>query len=71
DHTHLKSDQILIVQATPGAISFRHYGAFLHKGNKLVTFIYEKLRSCDLTRALSKVKQVLEIRSFDLILACL
>ena len=31
----------------------------------LVTFIYEKLRSGDITQGLPKVEQVLEVRSSD------
>nr|YP_009437296.1 RNA polymerase beta'' subunit [Lobelia erinus]ATG27672.1 RNA polymerase beta'' subunit [Lobelia erinus] len=73
---HLKSGQVLIVQvdsviirlakpflATPGATVHGHYGKVLSKGDTLVTFIYEKSRSGDITQGLPKVEQVLEVRS--------
>nr|YP_009437009.1 RNA polymerase beta'' subunit [Grammatotheca bergiana]ATG27385.1 RNA polymerase beta'' subunit [Grammatotheca bergiana] len=73
---HLKSGQVLIVQvdsviirsatpflATPGATVHGHYGKMLYKGDTLVTFIYEKSRSGDITQGLPKVEQVLEVRS--------
>nr|YP_009435303.1 RNA polymerase beta'' subunit [Lobelia patula]ATG25305.1 RNA polymerase beta'' subunit [Lobelia patula] len=75
---HLKSGQVLIVQgdsviirsakpflATPGATVHGHYGKMLYKGDTLVTFIYEKSRSGDITQGLPKVEQVLEVRSID------
>nr|YP_009559186.1 RNA polymerase beta' subunit [Barbeya oleoides]QBA95985.1 RNA polymerase beta' subunit [Barbeya oleoides] len=75
---HLKSGQVIIVQidsvvirsakpylATPGATVHGHYGEILSKGNTLVTFIYEKSRSGDITQGLPKVEQVLEVRSID------
>nr|YP_010398108.1 RNA polymerase beta'' subunit [Perrottetia racemosa]UQK92918.1 RNA polymerase beta'' subunit [Perrottetia racemosa] len=75
---HLKSGQVLIVQvnsvvirsakpylATPGATVHGHYGELLYEGNTLVTFIYEKSRSGDITQGLPKVEQVLEVRSID------
>nr|QWY88696.1 RNA polymerase beta'' subunit [Turraeanthus africanus] len=75
---HLKSGQVLIVQvdsvvirsakpylATPGATVHGHYGEILYEGNTLVTFIYEKSRSGDITQGLPKVEQVLEVRSID------
>nr|YP_009872601.1 RNA polymerase beta'' subunit [Dipentodon sinicus]QKT26842.1 RNA polymerase beta'' subunit [Dipentodon sinicus] len=75
---HLKSGQVLIVQvdsvvirsakpylATPGATLHGHYGELLDEGNTLVTFIYEKSRSGDITQGLPKVEQVLEVRSID------
>nr|YP_010630343.1 RNA polymerase beta'' subunit [Hillebrandia sandwicensis]WBN97387.1 RNA polymerase beta'' subunit [Hillebrandia sandwicensis] len=75
---HLKSGQILIVQvdfvvirsakpylATSGATVHRHYGEILYEGDTLVTFIYEKSRSGDITQGLPKVEQVLEVRSID------
>nr|YP_010392373.1 RNA polymerase beta'' subunit [Codonopsis javanica]UPX07982.1 RNA polymerase beta'' subunit [Codonopsis javanica] len=74
----LKSGQVLIVQvdsviirsakpylATPGATVHGHYGKILYKGDTLVTFIYEKSRSGDITQGLPKVEQVLEVRSID------
>nr|YP_009435049.1 RNA polymerase beta'' subunit [Lobelia laxa]ATG25051.1 RNA polymerase beta'' subunit [Lobelia laxa] len=73
---HLKSGQVLIVQvdsiiirsakpflATPGATVHGHYGKMLSKGDTVVTFIYEKSRSGDITQGLPKVEQVLEVRS--------
>nr|YP_010512887.1 RNA polymerase beta'' subunit [Platymiscium pubescens]UXL84376.1 RNA polymerase beta'' subunit [Platymiscium pubescens] len=74
----LKSGQVLIVQidsvlirsantylATPGATVHGHYGEILFEGDILVTFIYEKSRSGDITQGLPKVEQVLEVRSID------
>nr|YP_010528463.1 RNA polymerase beta'' subunit [Tylosema esculentum]UXW65277.1 RNA polymerase beta'' subunit [Tylosema esculentum] len=76
--SHLKSGQVLIVQidfvvirsahpylATPGATVHGHYGEILYEGDILVTFIYEKSRSGDITQGLPKVEQVLEVRSID------
>nr|UDN41645.1 RNA polymerase beta'' subunit [Carpodetus montanus] len=73
---HLKSGQVLIVQvdsvvirsakpylAIPGATVHGHYGEILYKGDTLVTFIYEKARSSDITQGLPKVERVLEVRS--------
>nr|YP_009967417.1 RNA polymerase beta'' subunit [Typhonium blumei]QIS89588.1 RNA polymerase beta'' subunit [Typhonium blumei]UVN17402.1 RNA polymerase beta'' subunit [Typhonium blumei] len=73
-----KSGQVLIVHvdylvirsakpylATPGATVHGHYGEILHEGDTLVTFIYEKSRSGDITQGLPKVEQVLEVRSID------
>ena len=75
---HLKSGQVVIVHpdsvvirsakpylATPGATVHGHYGEILSKGDTLVTFIYEKSRSGDITQGLPKVEQVLEVRSID------
>nr|QGT33959.1 RNA polymerase beta' subunit [Chamaesium viridiflorum] len=75
---HLKSGQVLIVQvdsvvirsakpylATPGTTVHGHYGEIFYEGDTLVTFIYEKLRSGDITQGLPKVEQVLEVRSID------
>nr|YP_009689876.1 RNA polymerase beta subunit [Pentadiplandra brazzeana]QEG53899.1 RNA polymerase beta subunit [Pentadiplandra brazzeana] len=77
---HQKSGQVLIVQvdsvvirsakpylATLGATVYGHYGEILYEGDTLVTFIYEKSRSGDITQGLPKVEQVLEVRSIDLI----
>nr|YP_010229595.1 RNA polymerase beta'' subunit [Zephyranthes phycelloides]QQX44936.1 RNA polymerase beta'' subunit [Zephyranthes phycelloides] len=71
-----KSGQILIVYvdslvirsakpylATPGATVHGHYGEPLSEGDTLVTFIYEKSRSGDITQGLPKVEQILEVRS--------
>nr|AKR81199.1 RNA polymerase beta' subunit [Cyclanthus bipartitus] len=73
-----KSGQILIVHldslvirsakpylATPGATVHGHYGEIFYEGDTLVTFIYEKSRSGDITQGLPKVEQVLEVRSID------
>nr|YP_009581601.1 RNA polymerase beta' subunit [Glaucidium palmatum]QBK49838.1 RNA polymerase beta' subunit [Glaucidium palmatum] len=75
---HLKSGQVIIVYvdslvirsakpylATPGATVHGHYGDILYEGDTLVTFIYEKSRSGDITQGLPKVEQVLEVRSID------
>nr|YP_009705725.1 RNA polymerase beta''subunit [Acanthocalyx alba]QFQ36715.1 RNA polymerase beta''subunit [Acanthocalyx alba] len=75
---HLKSGQVLIVQvdsvvirsakpylSTPGATVHGHYGRILYAGDTLVTFIYEKSRSGDITQGLPKVERVLEVRSID------
>nr|YP_009826371.1 RNA polymerase beta'' subunit [Barleria prionitis]QID90551.1 RNA polymerase beta'' subunit [Barleria prionitis] len=75
---HLKSGQVILVQvdsvvirsakpylATPGATVHGHYGEILYQGDTLITFIYEKSRSGDITQGLPKVEQVLEVRSVD------
>jgi DNA-directed RNA polymerase subunit beta' len=75
---HLKSGQVQIVQvnsvvirsakpylATPGATVRGHYGEIFSEGDTLVTFIYEKSKSGDITQGLPKVEQVLEVRSVD------
>nr|YP_009415482.1 DNA-directed RNA polymerase beta'' subunit [Apterosperma oblata]ASM42314.1 DNA-directed RNA polymerase beta'' subunit [Apterosperma oblata] len=75
---HLKSGQVLIVQvdsvvirsakpylAIPGATVHGHYGEIFYEGDTLVTFIYEKSRSGDITQGLPKVEQVLEVRLID------
>nr|YP_010392342.1 RNA polymerase beta'' subunit [Campanula pallida]UPX07950.1 RNA polymerase beta'' subunit [Campanula pallida] len=75
---HRQSGQVLIVQvdsviirsakpylATPRATVHGDYGKILSKGDTLVTFIYEKSRSGDITQGLPKVEQVLEVRSID------
>uniref|UniRef100_UPI0030DF1F98 RNA polymerase beta'' subunit n=1 Tax=Micranthes dungbooi TaxID=3127784 RepID=UPI0030DF1F98 len=77
-HLKLKSGQVLIVKVdsivirsaktylgTPGATVRAHYGEILYEGDTLVTFIYEKSRSGDITQGLPKVEQVLEVRSID------
>ncbi|TYI50504.1 hypothetical protein E1A91_D12G105300v1, partial [Gossypium mustelinum] len=74
----LKLGQVFIVQtdsilirsakpylATPGATVHGHYGEIHYEGDTFVTFIYEKLRSGDITQGLPKVEQVLEVRSID------
>ena len=75
---HLKSGQVIFIQvdsvvirsakpylATSGATVHGHYGEILYEGDILVTFIYEKSRSGDITQGLPKVEQVLEVRSID------
>nr|QZN06102.1 RNA polymerase beta'' subunit [Leonurus cardiaca]QZN06187.1 RNA polymerase beta'' subunit [Leonurus cardiaca]QZN06442.1 RNA polymerase beta'' subunit [Leonurus cardiaca]QZN07122.1 RNA polymerase beta'' subunit [Leonurus cardiaca]QZN07547.1 RNA polymerase beta'' subunit [Leonurus cardiaca] len=75
---NLKSGQVILVQvdsvvirsaktylATPGATVHGHYGEILYEGDTLITFIYEKSRSGDITQGLPKVEQVLEVRSID------
>ncbi|XLT10060.1 hypothetical protein HN51_055853 [Arachis hypogaea] len=51
--------------ATPGATVHGHFGEIFFEGDILVTFIYEKSRSGDITQGLPKVEQVLEVRSID------
>ncbi|KAM0023094.1 DNA-directed RNA polymerase subunit beta'' [Helianthus debilis subsp. tardiflorus] len=51
--------------ATLGATVHGHYGEILYEGDTLVTFIYEKSRSGDITQGLPKVEQVLKVRSID------
>ncbi|KAL8457947.1 hypothetical protein ACS0TY_035714 [Phlomoides rotata] len=51
--------------ATPGATVHGHYGKILYEGDTLITFIYEKSRSGDITQGLLKVEQVLEVCSID------
>lgn len=75
---HIKSGQVLIIHvdslvirsakpylATPGTTVHGHYGEIFSEGDTLVTFIYEKSRSGDITQGLPKVEQVLEVRSID------
>nr|ATV97370.1 RNA polymerase beta subunit [Gustavia augusta] len=77
-HLKSKSGQVLIVQVdsvvirsakpylvTPGATVHGHYGEIFYEGDTLITFIYEKSRSGDITQGLPKVEQVLEVRSID------
>ncbi|KAL5064823.1 hypothetical protein RYX36_026560 [Vicia faba] len=77
-HLKLKSGQVITVQmdsviirlanpylATPEATIHGHYGEILSQGDILVTFIYEKSRSGDITQGLPKVEHILEIRSID------
>nr|YP_010690833.1 RNA polymerase beta'' subunit [Tinantia pringlei]WBU14712.1 RNA polymerase beta'' subunit [Tinantia pringlei] len=79
DEPHVKkSGQILIVHvdslvirlakpylATPGATVHGHYRKLFYEGDTLVTFIYEKSKSGDITQGLPKVEQILEVRSID------
>ncbi|CAN6454787.1 unnamed protein product [Victoria cruziana] len=51
--------------ATRGATVHGDYGEIFYEGDILVTFIYEKSRSGDITHSLPKVEQVLEVRSID------
>nr|YP_008081564.1 DNA-directed RNA polymerase beta'' chain [Cymbidium aloifolium]AGK25239.1 DNA-directed RNA polymerase beta'' chain [Cymbidium aloifolium] len=73
-----KSGQIFIVHVdslvirsskpylvTPGATIHGHYGEIFSEGDTLITFIYEKSRSGDITQGLPKVEQILEVRSID------
>nr|YP_009522773.1 RNA polymerase beta' subunit [Vicia sepium]AXQ37226.1 RNA polymerase beta' subunit [Vicia sepium] len=77
-HLKLKSGQVITVQmdsviirsansylATPESTIHGHYGEILSQGDILVTFIYEKSRSSDITQGLPKVEQIFEIRSID------
>nr|QUB02666.1 RNA polymerase beta' subunit [Streptolirion volubile] len=79
DEPHIKkSGQIIIAHvdslvirlakphlATPGATVHGHYRKLLYEGDTLVTFIYEKSKSGDITQGLPKVEQILEVRSID------
>nr|YP_009443448.1 DNA-directed RNA polymerase beta' chain [Dendrobium loddigesii]BBB04082.1 DNA-directed RNA polymerase beta' chain [Dendrobium loddigesii]BBJ83737.1 DNA-directed RNA polymerase beta'' chain [Dendrobium loddigesii]BBM30554.1 DNA-directed RNA polymerase beta'' chain [Dendrobium loddigesii]BBM30924.1 DNA-directed RNA polymerase beta'' chain [Dendrobium loddigesii]BBM33090.1 DNA-directed RNA polymerase beta'' chain [Dendrobium loddigesii] len=73
-----KSGQIFIVHVdslvirsakpylvTPGATVHGHYGETFYEGDTLITFLYEKSRSGDITQGLPKVEQILEVRSID------
>ncbi|KAE9600985.1 DNA-directed RNA polymerase subunit beta'' [Lupinus albus] len=51
--------------ATSGATVHGHYGEILYEGDILVTFIYKKSRSGDITQGLPKVELVLEVHSID------
>nr|YP_010241432.1 RNA polymerase beta'' subunit [Limonium bicolor]QTH79394.1 RNA polymerase beta'' subunit [Limonium bicolor] len=75
---HLKAGQVLIIQAdsvvirsakpyltTPGTTVHGHCGEMVYEGDTLVTFLYEKSRSGDITQGLPKVEQVLEVRSIE------
>nr|YP_009299294.1 RNA polymerase beta' subunit [Pelargonium exstipulatum]AJB99208.1 RNA polymerase beta' subunit [Pelargonium exstipulatum]AKF43129.1 RNA polymerase beta'' subunit [Pelargonium exstipulatum] len=75
----LKSGQVFIVQAgyviirsakpylaIPGATVRGHYGEILYGGGTLVTFIYEKARSADITQGLPKVDKAFEARSISM-----
>nr|YP_010499236.1 RNA polymerase subunit beta'' [Carex littledalei]UWT58513.1 RNA polymerase subunit beta'' [Carex littledalei] len=66
-------DSLVIRSAKPylltsGATIHGHYGEIFYKGDVLVTFLYEKSRSSDITQGLPKVEQFFEARSIDLIL---
>nr|YP_010167202.1 RNA polymerase beta'' subunit [Nymphaea rubra]QRW37185.1 RNA polymerase beta'' subunit [Nymphaea rubra] len=76
--TRIKSGQVIMVYldsfiirsakpylATRGATVHGDYGEIFYEGDTLVTFIYEKSRSGDITHGLPKVEQVLEVRSID------
>ncbi|CAN0934214.1 DNA-directed RNA polymerase subunit beta'' [Linum grandiflorum] len=78
DGPHLKSGQVIIVYvgsvvirsakpylATPEATVHGHYGKILYEGDTLVTFLYEKSRSGDITQGLPKVEKMFEVRSID------
>nr|YP_009433794.1 RNA polymerase beta'' subunit [Hypolytrum nemorum]ANP26008.1 RNA polymerase beta'' subunit [Hypolytrum nemorum] len=71
-----KSGQIVIINldslvirsakpylVTSGATVHSHYGEILYEGDVLVTFLYEKSRSSDITQGLPKVEQIFEVRS--------
>nr|WOC91389.1 RNA polymerase beta'' subunit [Utricularia graminifolia] len=75
---HPKSGQIILIEVdsvvirlakpyltTPEATARGHYGEILYAGDTLITFIYEKSRSGDITQGLPKVEKVLEVRSID------
>nr|YP_009537274.1 RNA polymerase beta'' subunit [Dioscorea hirtiflora]AYM33288.1 RNA polymerase beta'' subunit [Dioscorea hirtiflora] len=63
-------DSLVIRSAKPYLVTLEatvhgHYGKILYEGDRLVTFIYERSRSGDITQGLPKVEQVLEVRSID------
>ncbi|GLU24579.1 hypothetical protein SLE2022_404980 [Rubroshorea leprosula] len=62
-HSVIRSAKTFL--ATPGATVHGHYGEIIYEGDTLVTFLYEKSRSGDITQGLPKVEQVLEVRSID------
>ncbi|GAU51641.1 hypothetical protein TSUD_374500 [Trifolium subterraneum] len=47
--------------ATPGATIHGHYGEILYQGDILVTFLYEKSRSGDITQELWRVWEGLKL----------
>nr|YP_009826608.1 RNA polymerase beta'' subunit [Bulbophyllum granulosum]QIQ47887.1 RNA polymerase beta'' subunit [Bulbophyllum granulosum] len=63
DYLVLRSAKPYLV--TPGATVHGHYGETFYEGDTLITFIYEKSRSGDITQGLPKVEQILEVRSID------
>lgn len=76
--TQRKSGQVLIVHrnslvirsakpylVTSGTKVLGTYGKFIDKGDTLVTFLYEKPKSSDITQGLPKVEKLLEGRSID------
>jgi DNA-directed RNA polymerase subunit beta' len=66
-------DSLVIRSAKPylltsGTTIHGHYGEIFYKGDVLVTFLYEKSRSSDITQGLPKVEKFFEARSIDLLL---
>ena len=66
-------DSLVIRSAKPylltsGTTIHGHYGEIFYKGDALVTFLYEKSRSSDITQGLPKVDKFFEARSIDLLL---
>ncbi|XP_038979938.1 DNA-directed RNA polymerase subunit beta''-like [Phoenix dactylifera] len=59
------SESRLIESPAPVFFVHSHYGEILYEGDTLVTFVYEKSRSGDITQGLPKVEQILEVRSID------
>ena len=73
-----KSGQIIIVNldslvirsakpylVTSGGTIHGHYGKILDEGDVLVTFLYEKSKSSDITQGLPKVEKFFEVPSID------
>nr|YP_010233676.1 RNA polymerase beta'' subunit [Juncus effusus]QSZ78344.1 RNA polymerase beta'' subunit [Juncus effusus] len=73
-----KSGQIVIVNldslvirsakpylVTSGGTIHGHYGKILDEGDVLVTFLYEKSKSSDITQGLPKVEKFFEVPSID------
>nr|YP_009379775.1 RNA polymerase beta subunit-2 [Callitris rhomboidea]BAX56302.1 RNA polymerase beta subunit-2 [Callitris rhomboidea] len=48
---------------TPGATINSYYGKILYEGEKLITLLYERLKSDDIIQGLPKVEQLSEARS--------
>nr|YP_009670607.1 RNA polymerase beta'''' subunit [Passiflora lutea]QCX29874.1 RNA polymerase beta'''' subunit [Passiflora lutea] len=74
----LKSGQVIIVHVesivlrsakpylvTPEVKVHQNYGEILSKGDPLFSFLYQKLKSSDITQGLPKVERILEVRSID------
>nr|YP_009975416.1 RNA polymerase beta'' subunit [Drypetes lateriflora]QNK04757.1 RNA polymerase beta'' subunit [Drypetes lateriflora] len=75
---HLRSGQVIIVYADSVVIRLAkpylvtsdttvhcHYGQILSEGDPLISYIYEKSSSSDITQGLPKVEKMVEVRSID------
>nr|YP_009671213.1 RNA polymerase beta'''' subunit [Passiflora filipes]QCX30481.1 RNA polymerase beta'''' subunit [Passiflora filipes] len=74
----LKSGQVIIVHvesivlrsakpylATPEVKVHQNYGDILSQGDPLFSFLFQKLKSSDITQGLPKVERIFEVRSID------